>query len=52
MRTALLDSLPWVPVILIVIALAARFPIARDTWKRTLWIHLLALPLVAFAANV
>ncbi len=51
-RSALLDSLPWVPVILIVISLATRFPVARETWKRAIWIHLLALPLVALVANM
>lgn len=51
-RSALWDSLPWVPVILLVIELAARFPIARDTWRRTIWIHALALPLTALLANV
>jgi two-component system LytT family sensor kinase len=51
-RRALTDSLPWLPVILVVIGLAARFPVARDTWKKTIWVHVAALPVVAFLANV
>ena len=51
-RTALINSLPWIPVTLAVVALAVRYPVTRRTWKRHLPIHLVALPLVTWAANV
>jgi len=51
MQTAFIQTLPWVPLTLVVIALALRFPISRATWRRRLLVHLLAVPLVAFTAN-
>lgn len=49
---ALHQSLPWIPGTLAVVWLAARFPVARHTWRRHLWLHLLAMPVVAFGTNV
>jgi len=51
-RSALHQSLPWIPGTLAVIWLAARFPVTRATWRRHLWIHVLAMPVVAFGTNV
>lgn len=51
-RTALINSLPWIPVTLAVVALAVRYPVTRSTWKRHLPVHLVALPLVTWGANV
>jgi len=51
-RTQLVNSLPWIPATLIAIALAARFSLTRETWTRTIWIHLAAIPVVAWVANV
>jgi len=48
---ALRQVLPWVPVSLAVIALAVRFPLTRARWRRHVWVHLAAAPLLAFAAN-
>ena len=50
-RTALVDSAPWVPAILLVIGLTALLPITRTNWKRLVWIHLLAIPVVSLVAN-
>jgi signal transduction histidine kinase len=52
MQSALVQSLPWVPVTLIVIALTLRFPISRATWRRHVAIHLIAIPLIAYLANL
>jgi signal transduction histidine kinase len=49
---ALHQSLPWIPGTLAVIWLAARFPVTRATWRRHLFVHLLAMPVVAFGTNV
>lgn len=49
---ALVQTVPWIPVTLAVVALSLRFPLGRDTWQRNIWVHLLAVPVVAFAANV
>jgi sensor histidine kinase YesM len=51
-RGALQQILPWIPVTLAVIALTVRFPLTRDRWMRHAAIHVLAAPLLAFAANV
>jgi len=51
-RTSLVNSLPWIPATLLAIALARRLPVTRATWRRTLPLHLLAVPVVAFIANV
>ncbi|HJU66500.1 MAG TPA: histidine kinase [Gemmatimonadaceae bacterium] len=52
LQSSLVQSLPWVPVTLIVIAMALRFPLSRETWRHYLAIHLLAVPIVSFIANV
>jgi two-component system LytT family sensor kinase len=48
---ALVQCIPWIPVTLIVIALTVRFPITRRSWPRHLLVHLVAAPILAFAAN-
>jgi signal transduction histidine kinase len=50
--TALIQSLPWIPVTLAVIALAIRFPLSRPRLGRTLLLHLGAAVVLAFFANV
>jgi len=52
LRTALIQTLPWIPVTLAAVALTVRFPLARATWVRHLPIHVIAALLLAFAANV
>lgn len=49
---ALHQSLPWIPGTLAAILLAARFPVDRDTWRRTLPLHLAVVPVFAFGTNV
>ena len=51
-RSALQQVLPWVPVTLAVIALAARFPLSRQNWPRYALVHLFAAAVLAFVANV
>jgi hypothetical protein len=46
------QSLPWIPATLVALALAARAPIARTTWRRNVWIHLLAVPATALLVNI
>jgi len=46
------QTLPWIPVTLAVIWLTLRFPLSRERWRRHAPIHLLALPLLSFVANV
>jgi sensor histidine kinase YesM len=46
------QSLAWVPVTLLIIYLAARFPLTRASWKRRLPIHLAGVLVVAFVANI
>jgi hypothetical protein len=52
LRTALIQTLPWIPVTLAAIALAVRFPLGRGTWLRHLGIHIVAALALAFVANV
>ena len=49
---ALVQTLPWIPITLAVIWLTRRFPLTRERWRRHAPIHLLALPLLSFTANV
>jgi hypothetical protein len=49
---ALFQFLPCIPATLVAIALANRVPIIRATWRRTLWIHLLAVPATSFLTNL
>lgn len=51
-RTALVNNLPWIPATLIAIVVARRFPIGRSTWRRALPMHLLAVPVVSWIANL
>ena len=46
------QTLPWIPVTIAVIWLTLRFPLTRERWRRHVPIHLLALPLLSFTANV
>ncbi|MGH7470585.1 MAG: hypothetical protein ACRENP_21780 [Longimicrobiales bacterium] len=39
LNTALVQSLPWIPVTLAVIALTIRYPLARTTWPRHALLH-------------
>lgn len=52
LRASLVQSLPWAPVSLAIIAITVRFPLRRPWWRRHLWVHVLAAPLVAFGANL
>ena len=52
LRTALVQTLPWVPVSLAVIALTLRFPLGRERWKRNVLVHVSAAIALAFAAQV
>lgn len=52
LRVSFVQTLPWVPVSLAVIALTVRFPLYRSAWRRHLAIHILAALAVAFGANV
>lgn len=49
---ALHQSLPWIPGTLAAIVLAARFPVRPATWRRTLPLHVVAVPVFAFGTNV
>jgi signal transduction histidine kinase len=52
LRAALIQTVPWIPVTLAVIALTVRFPLTREQWRRHAAVHLFAAPVLAFAANV
>ena len=52
MKTALVQTLPWIPVTLAVIALTTRFPLSRSTLGRRVPLHLAAAAALAFLANV
>jgi signal transduction histidine kinase len=51
-QAALVQTLPWAPVTLAAIALATAFPLAGDRWPRHAAVHLAALAVLAWAANV
>lgn len=51
-RTALINNLPWIPATLVAIVVARRYPIGRSTWRRALPVHLLAIPVVSWIANL
>lgn len=51
-RTAWVNNLPWIPATLIAIGMARRFPLQRATWRRVLWLHVLAVPAVSWVANI
>ncbi len=44
--------LPWIPATLVAIAIGARFPLTLKGWKRSLPVHVVALPFVSWVANV
>jgi two-component system, LytTR family, sensor kinase len=52
LRAAMVQTLPWIPVTLAVIALTVRVPLARTHWVRPALVHLAAAALLAVAANV
>lgn len=52
LRVSFIQTLPWIPVSLAVIALTVRYPMSRAGWRRHLPIHLVAALIVAFGANV
>ena len=49
---ALVQTVPWIPVTLAVIGMAVRFPLSEGRWRRALLVHGVAVPAVAFLANV
>ncbi len=49
---ALIQVIPWIPCTLAIVGLTVRFPLDRAAWKRSLPVHVLALPLVAWGVNV
>ena len=51
-RTAFIQTLPWIPVTLAAIALTRRFQLTRAAWKRHIVAHIVAVPILAFVANV
>ncbi len=51
-RTAFIQTLPWIPVTLAAIAVTRRFPLSRVAWKRHLSVHAVAVAALAFVANV
>jgi hypothetical protein len=48
----LFQFLPWIPATLVAILLASRLPLTRATWRRRVWLHLLAIPATAFVTNL
>ncbi len=51
-RTAWVNNLPWIPATWIAIALGLRFPVGREKGWWTVWVHLAAVPVVSWLANV
>ena len=49
---ALNQFLPWIPATLVAVALAGRLPLTRATWRRNVWIHLLAAPATAYLTHL
>ena len=52
LRMALIQTLPWIPVTLAVIALTMRFPLDRARWRRHALVHLASAIALAFVAQV
>lgn len=52
LRGSLVQSLPWIPITLAIVALVVRFPLTRERFARSVGVHLAAVPVVAFFANV
>ena len=51
-QTAFVQTLPWIPVTLAVIAVTIRFPLTRSTWRRTLGVHVAAFAILVYVENV
>lgn len=51
-RAAMASHLPWIPATLLAIAMAVRFPVDRDRWRRHLPLHVLAIPVTSWLANL
>lgn len=49
---ALTQVIPWIPATLAVVWLTVRFPLDRERWRRSLPVHVVAVPLVAWLVNV
>jgi len=49
---AWVQVVPWIPMTLAVVALTLRFPLRLDTWKRNLPVHVVAVPVTAWLAEV
>ena len=52
LQNALINWLPWIPVSLLAVWLVDRFPLTRARWTRNIWVHLAAVPVSAWVANV
>ncbi len=52
LRNALLQTLPWIPPTLAIIALTVRFPVTRRTWKARLPVHLVAFLVLTWVENL
>ncbi len=52
LSVAFIQTLPWIPVTLGVIALTIRFPFTRDRWAVPALIHAIAVVVASFVANV
>lgn len=50
--SAWIQVVPWIPMTLAVMALTLRFPLGRGAWRRSALVHVAALPVVAWLANV
>jgi LytS/YehU family sensor histidine kinase len=48
----LIQTLPWIPVTLVAIALTLRFPLGGASWPRHVALHLVAAAALSFVANV
>jgi two-component system LytT family sensor kinase len=51
LRTAFIQTLPWIPVTLAAIALTIRVPLGRGSWRNVL-VHVPAALVLTFVANV
>lgn len=51
-QTALVNNLPWIPPTLMAIWIAIRVPVTKSTWKRAVWVHIVAVPMAGWVANV
>ncbi len=45
------QSLPWIPATLLAVWMAARLPLTTNTWRRRVWLHLLAVLAAAFVTH-